>query len=1224
MGLRIQAFLLGVSLTFISTFASALGLGEISIHSTLNQPLDAEVELLQVRSLTEQDLVVGLAPHDAFERAGVDKTHFILDLKFDIDFDHPQGARVKITSTKPVREPFLNFIIQAQWPSGRLLREYTVLVDLPVFSGAKSTSVNTAAKARPSAPTQTESRPTYNRPSQPAQTTSRRPSAPSYDGETYGPVKSSDTLWDIAVRVRPNQDVSVQQTMLAIQRLNPNAFIKNNINLLRRGQVLRVPNYNEITELSSREAIREVANQNRSWNNRDEQFDEGGAQLEGSKTYTATSTEQSQPEGRVKLSSRESFSGSESGRGLGEGEGTGQIEAALSATQEELDAARRENSELTDRLRSMEEQVETMEKLLEVSNEEMRALELTAVTTNEEAGTEEQTAEESSDVATEETAEATKPETEPAAKPETKPTPPAPVKQKSIVDLLMENILYIGIGIGALVLVVVAFIFMRGREDNFDDDDFEDFEPTFTQDEPSSDEDFGGDGELEIEGDDDETVIAGFDDDQPLLPDEELSAEAETEDVVAECDIHIAYGQYDQAEEKLVGALESEPQNAGMRLKLLEVFAAQNAAAEFDSHYAKLRSLGDADAIERAGQLRESIDGIGPFDETAFSTSTDEIGSTDTELAFSEEDMGASDLGDDTLNFDFDTDDTTLVAEPVAGDETSLSLETDDLEFDLELDSETPAESADTELSLEPLEAADDTISLDDIDDLASDDLTLESSAGESDSTGLDFDLEKDDSSDEPLELALEDNVDDISFDLDDEDLDLDFDDVELDVDLGDLDEPKDSFDGLAETDDKSLLTSDDDVTQIRGLDDKAEESLLDEEIPSFDFDNSFESDTEQSESDVASAAEESFELSLEVNDDDITQIRSDDKGSDLAASDTLEPELELNLDDDLDSISSAETTESGAEDELPEFDFDAELDAVLESETNKDDIGSLAENFAEDGDGGLDFSEFETDGVAAASDSSMEEPDLSFEGLEDDTELDSVEVEESAEVEESSLELESLDSTANTDSEEKATDFEAEVDLDSDFNLDELDQELDELASDFTGDISALEESDIEPETSAAEPELDIALEPEESEDLTELSPAESASELELEPLEDELPELETSAAEAPEPEPEKEEQAFSGDSIDESEIELGEQSLDAAVSSMDFEIPDFDPEEDDDSNLGFLSDSDETATKLDLARAYIDMGDSDGAKDILDEIMEEGNDDQKREAETLLAKMG
>lgn len=72
------------------------------------------------------------------------------------------------------------------------------------------------------------------------------------------------------------------------------------------------------------------------------------------------------------------------------------------------------------------------------------------------------------------------------------------------------------------------------------------------------------------------------------------------------------------------------------------------------------------------------------------------------------------------------------------------------------------------------------------------------------------------------------------------------------------------------------------------------------------------------------------------------------------------------------------------------------------------------------------------------------------------------------------------------------------------------------------------------------------------------------------------------------------------------------------------DFQLPEFDPDEDDDTNLGFLSDSDETATKLDLARAYIDMGDADGAKDILDEILEEGDSDQKKEAETLMARLG
>src|SRR5690606_20023907 len=88
--------------------------------------------------------------------------------------------------------------------------------------------------------------------------------------------------------------------------------------------------------------------------------------------------------------------------------------------------------------------------------------------------------------------------------------------------------------------------------------------------------------------------------------------------------------------------------------------------------------------------------------------------------------------------------------------------------------------------------------------------------------------------------------------------------------------------------------------------------------------------------------------------------------------------------------------------------------------------------------------------------------------------------------------------------------------------------------------------------------------------------------------------------------------------------ESELSPVDQESADSEADFEIPDFDPENDDDSNLDFLSDNDETATKLDLARAYIDMGDSDGAKDILDEIMDEGNDQQKREAEALLSRIG
>src|SRR5690606_755641 len=133
MGLRIQALLVSVFAAFAAVYASALGLGEIKLNSALNQPLDAEIRLLQVRDLNEKEIVVGLASQEAFQRLGIGRPHFLTDLSFSVDLQSASGPVIKVTTLKPIREPFLDFIVQAQWPSGKLLREYTLLIDLPVF-----------------------------------------------------------------------------------------------------------------------------------------------------------------------------------------------------------------------------------------------------------------------------------------------------------------------------------------------------------------------------------------------------------------------------------------------------------------------------------------------------------------------------------------------------------------------------------------------------------------------------------------------------------------------------------------------------------------------------------------------------------------------------------------------------------------------------------------------------------------------------------------------------------------------------------------------------------------------------------------------------------------------------------------------------------------------------------------------------------------------------------
>ncbi|ETF08726.1 peptidoglycan-binding protein LysM [Pseudomonas moraviensis R28-S] len=117
-----------------STWSMALGLGEITVHSALNQPFKADIALVDVGTLTQNDLSASLASADEFGRAGVERVFFLNDLKFTPIL---RGSRqvIRVTSGKPVNEPFLNFLVQLNQPNGRLLREYTVLIDPPGSPG---------------------------------------------------------------------------------------------------------------------------------------------------------------------------------------------------------------------------------------------------------------------------------------------------------------------------------------------------------------------------------------------------------------------------------------------------------------------------------------------------------------------------------------------------------------------------------------------------------------------------------------------------------------------------------------------------------------------------------------------------------------------------------------------------------------------------------------------------------------------------------------------------------------------------------------------------------------------------------------------------------------------------------------------------------------------------------------------------------------------------------
>lgn len=130
-----------------SNMVQALGVGEINLRSALNQPLEAEIELLQVRDLSSSEIRPLLASPDDFGKAGIERSFFLTDLTFT-PVVRPDGkAVIKVTSTRPVKEPYLNFLMEVRWPSGRVLREFTLLLDPPLYQPTPVTASAPVARS---------------------------------------------------------------------------------------------------------------------------------------------------------------------------------------------------------------------------------------------------------------------------------------------------------------------------------------------------------------------------------------------------------------------------------------------------------------------------------------------------------------------------------------------------------------------------------------------------------------------------------------------------------------------------------------------------------------------------------------------------------------------------------------------------------------------------------------------------------------------------------------------------------------------------------------------------------------------------------------------------------------------------------------------------------------------------------------------------------------------
>lgn len=377
----------------------ALGLGEINLRSGLNQPFEAEIPLLSVASDEIDTLNVGLAAPEVFEQAGVERPFHLTQLRFKVE-QKGNKPYIHAYSQEPIKEPYLQYLLEVNWRGGRLVKEFTVLLDPPTLAEVAPPPIQAPKAAVPPAPVaQAEVAP---RPAQetPGEVTPPAALAPqstipsvSEPRENYT-VKPGESLWSIAQKLKPDETISAQQIMLAILKQNPDAFVNKNINALKAHAILTIPDFDKIIALSKDEAKSIVKEHNAGWKG-----------LNQKPVAPTASTPQQEPAAKLKLvapaeeakpapvasagtppatpsssttapatPAAPSTAASTADSAAMQAAELDRAHKELTLANEAVEARRQENDELRSRLAALEEQTASTQRLIKLKDEELATL----------------------------------------------------------------------------------------------------------------------------------------------------------------------------------------------------------------------------------------------------------------------------------------------------------------------------------------------------------------------------------------------------------------------------------------------------------------------------------------------------------------------------------------------------------------------------------------------------------------------------------------------------------------------------------------------------------------------------------------------------------------------------------------------------------------------------------------------------------------------------------
>lgn len=418
-------------LTLLAAPAFALGLGQIQVRSQHGEPLLAEIPIVSSDANELRQLRVGLASPDTFARVGLQPPQgLVRELQFNVALDASGRPVVRVTSAVPVDQSLLTFLIEADWGQGRLVREYSALLDAPdaiaaaaqpaiqapeIDAGDRivrpaqappepagavadapeaSTDESAASVETVATPEQTDASPAAPPPA-PAPPPQAAPVAVAA-GSELAPVQAGETLSGIAAQLASQEGVSTNQMMLALLRTNPSAFISDNINLLREGAVLRVPDRNEVLQQSAAEATAEVRSHVARWREMSAPrpqpvlADADGAVEQAADEAAAAPADRASAQAadaRLEIAPPSATDGRQAGTTSGiaaDGEGE-TLRQELQETRETLAARDAEVEELRTRLAELEQLQGKQQQLIELKDSELAAVQQRLAESNQQA-----------------------------------------------------------------------------------------------------------------------------------------------------------------------------------------------------------------------------------------------------------------------------------------------------------------------------------------------------------------------------------------------------------------------------------------------------------------------------------------------------------------------------------------------------------------------------------------------------------------------------------------------------------------------------------------------------------------------------------------------------------------------------------------------------------------------------------------------------------------------